>query len=144
MSRCNIRPAWLDLDFEAFDAIPWNPALMHQAGVVASINSDSSEMIRRLNTEAGKSLLYGGLSYEDAMAMCTTGPAKQLFIDHLVGTLEVGKHGSITVYDAPPLSTSARCMLTLARGRTLFRHADTHDAAWSIPPLSATIIRLGR
>ena len=121
---------WWAYKIEAYDAIPWNVALMHRAGVIASINSDSSEMIRRLNTEAGKSLLYGGLSYDEAMAGCTLNSARQLHVADRLGTLEVGKDGTVTAYDAPPLSTYARCMLTLARGEVLFQRHPEDDARW--------------
>ena len=121
---------WWAYKIEAYDAIPWNPALMLRAGVVTSINSDSSEMIRRLNTEAGKSQRYGGLSVEEALSLCTLGPARQLHLDSVLGTLEPGKHATVTVFDGPPLSTYSRCLLTLARGRVLFRHEEAHDRAW--------------
>ncbi len=121
---------WWAYKIEAYDAIPWNVALMHKAGVIASINSDSGEMIRRLNTEAGKSLLYGGVPYEDALAFCTLNPARQIHMEDRLGSLEVGKDGTVTVFDGPPLSTHSRCMLTLARGRTLFEHTEAHDRMW--------------
>ncbi|MFQ5749505.1 MAG: amidohydrolase family protein, partial [Planctomycetota bacterium] len=121
---------WWAYKIEAYDAIPWNVGLMHKAGVIASINSDSGEMIRRLNTEAGKSLLYGNVPYEDALAFCTLNPARQIHMEDRLGSLEVGKDGTVTVFDAPPLSTHARCMLTLARGRTLFEHSKAHDRMW--------------
>src|SRR5678815_478546 len=37
---------------EAYDAIPYNTAIMARAGVVVSVNSDSDERARRLNIEA--------------------------------------------------------------------------------------------
>lgn len=121
---------WWAYKYEVKDAIPWNVEIMHKAGVTVSINSDSDEMIRRLNTEAGKSLRYGSLSYSDAMATTTLNSAKQLRIDDRLGSLEVGKDGSITVYDAPPLSTYARCLLTVARGVVLYEANPAHQLAW--------------
>ncbi len=122
---------WWAYKLEVIDAIPWNPALMQRAGVTASINSDSNEMIRRLNTEAGKSLRYGRLGWQEAMALCTTNSAKQLRLEDRVGKLAPGMDANLTVYDAPPLSTYARCVLTLARGRALFERAADHDQRWS-------------
>ena len=114
---------WWAYKMEVYDAIPWNPYLMAKAGVVTTINSDSDEMIRRLNTEAGKSLRYGPLRYEQALALCTLNGAKNLHIEGRVGTLEAGKDGTISCFDGPPLSTYSRCVLTLARGRVLFERA---------------------
>lgn len=121
---------WWAYKIEAYDAIPWNPGLMHDAGMVASINSDSDDLIRRLNTEAGKSVRYGEYPWHVALSFATLNVAKQLHIDDFVGSLEVGKDGTVAVYDAPPLSTYARCHLTLARGRTLFEWKAGNDETW--------------
>ena len=45
---------WWAYKVEAEDAIPYNAAIMHRRGVLVSINSDSAEHARRLNTEAAK------------------------------------------------------------------------------------------
>lgn len=121
---------WWAYKLEVVDAIPWNPALLTRAGVIATINSDSGEMIRRLNTEAGKSLRYGRLDWQEAMALCTRNAAIQLRLADRLGALAVGFDGTVSVFDAPPLSTAARCVLTLARGRVLFERPAEHDAAW--------------
>ncbi|HKY04580.1 MAG TPA: amidohydrolase, partial [Blastocatellia bacterium] len=49
---------------EAYDAIPYNAALMASRGVNVSINSDSDERARRLYLEAAKAIKYGGMSEE--------------------------------------------------------------------------------
>jgi imidazolonepropionase-like amidohydrolase len=121
---------WWAYKIEAYDAIPYSPGMMHEAGAVVSINSDSSDLIRRLNTEAGKSIRYSGVDWETAMSFATKNVAKQLRIDDRIGSLEVGKDGTVTVWDDAPLSTYARCHLTLARGRTLFEWKDGNDEMW--------------
>ena len=50
---------WWAYKVEAEDAIPYNAAIMHKRGVLVSINSDSAEHARRLNTEAAKSHALG-------------------------------------------------------------------------------------
>jgi N-acetylglucosamine-6-phosphate deacetylase len=47
---------WWAYKFEVYDAIPFNGSLMHDRGVVVSFNSDSSELARRLYTEAAKAV----------------------------------------------------------------------------------------
>jgi N-acetylglucosamine-6-phosphate deacetylase len=47
---------WWAYKFEVYDAIPYAGALMRERGVVVSFNSDSSDLARRLNTEAAKSV----------------------------------------------------------------------------------------
>ncbi len=41
--------------------------------------------MRRLNTEAAKAMKYGGLTREEALAMVTINPAKQLGVDNQRG-----------------------------------------------------------
>jgi imidazolonepropionase-like amidohydrolase len=98
---------WWGYKIEAVDAIPHNAAIMTRKGVLVSINSDSAEHARRLNTEAAKSVKWGGLTDDEALAMVTINPAKQLRIDSRVGSLEVGKDADVTVWTHHPLSSYA-------------------------------------
>ena len=96
---------WWGYKIEADDAIPHNAAIMVRKGVLVSINSDSAEHARRLNTEAAKAVRWGGLSEDEALALVTINPARQLRIDNRVGSLEVGKDADITVWTHHPLSS---------------------------------------
>ena len=80
---------------------------MTRKGVLVSVNSDSAELARRLNTEAAKSMKWGGLTEDEALALVTINPAKQLRIDNRVGSLEVGKDADIVVWNHHPLSSYA-------------------------------------
>ncbi len=95
---------WWAYKVEAFDAIPYNAAIMTRKGVVVSINSDSAEEARHLNQEAAKTMRYGGLSEDEALALVTLNPAKQLQIDNRVGSIEVGKDADLVIFNAHPLS----------------------------------------
>ena len=98
---------WWAYKIEAEDAIPYNAAIMHKRGVVVSINSDSAEHSRRLNTEAAKSMHWGGLTEDEVLAFVTINPAKQLKIDSRVGSLEAGKDADVVIWNKHPLSTYA-------------------------------------
>jgi imidazolonepropionase-like amidohydrolase len=98
---------WWAYKVEAEDAIPYNAAIMHKRGVLVSINSDSAEHSRRLNTEAAKSMHWGGLSEDEALTLVTINPAKQLKIDSRVGSLEAGKDADVVIWNKHPLSTYA-------------------------------------
>ncbi|MCH8923084.1 MAG: amidohydrolase family protein [Planctomycetes bacterium] len=111
---------WWAYKFEVYDAIPYNGAIMHNAGVVVSFNSDSGELARRLNVEATKAVKYGGVPPEEALKFVTLNPAKQLRIDQYVGSIEVGKHADLAVWNKSPLSTFARCEQTWVDGRKYF------------------------
>ena len=98
---------WWAYKIEAEDAIPYNAAIMHKRGVLVSINSDSAEHARRLNTEAAKSMHWGGLTEDEVLAFVTINPARQLKIDSRVGSLEVGKDADVVIWNKHPLSTYA-------------------------------------
>ncbi|MGH9830378.1 MAG: amidohydrolase family protein, partial [Blastocatellia bacterium] len=80
---------------EAYDAIPYNAALMAKKGVIVSVNSDSDERARRLYLEAAKTMKYGGLSEEEALRTVTLNSAIQLGIDKHVGSIDVGKDADL-------------------------------------------------
>src|ERR1019366_5048558 len=86
-------------------------------GVVVSMNSDDAELMRHLNTEAGKAMRYGGGSETEALAMVTINPAKQLGIDNRVGSIEAGKDADLTIYDKYPLSDFAKVQKVLIDGQ---------------------------
>ncbi len=111
---------WWAYKLEAFDAIPGNAALCTRAGAVVSINSDSAEAIRHLWLEAAKCVKHGGLTAEEAIALVTLNPAKQLRIDDRVGSLVVGKDADVAIFDGHPLSGSARNVMTLVDGEVRF------------------------
>ena len=111
---------WWAYKIEVYDAIPYNGALMHDAGVTVSFNSDSDELARRLNTEAAKAVKYGGLSQEEALKFVTINPAKQLRVDKRVGSLETGKDADFVVWSGNPLSTYSICEQTWIDGRRYF------------------------
>src|SRR5258705_935324 len=105
---------------EAYDAIPYNAAILTRAGVVVSMNSDSDERARRLNIEAAKAMHYGDLSEEEALKLITINPAIQLGIQNRVGSIEVGKDADLTICNAHPLSVYARVDTTLIDGDIFF------------------------
>ena len=111
---------WWAYKIEAYDAIPYNAALMQKKGIVVSLNSDDEELMRHLNTEAAKAMKYGGVSETDALAMVTINPAKQLGIDSRVGSIEAGKDADLVIYDKYPLSDSAKVQKVLIDGHLYF------------------------
>lgn len=111
---------------EAWDAIPFNMALMSQRGVVVSVNSDSDERIRRLYQEAGIGVRYGNMPVNEALKMVTLNPAKQLGVDKMVGTLETGKDGDIAVFSAHPFAPDAMVEYTIVDGKVLFERAEAN------------------
>ena len=114
---------WWGFKMETVDAIPYNAAIMHREGVVTSLNSDSNDLGRRLNTEAGKAGRYGKLSDTEALAMVTLNPARQLRIDSRVGSIEAGKDADLVLWSHHPLSSYARAQKVWIDGREYFDQA---------------------
>src|ERR1700676_3406302 len=114
---------WWAYKVEAYDAIPYNAAIMTRRGVVVSINSDDAEEATHLNQEAAKSIRYGGLSHDEALKMVTINPAMQLGIDKRVGSIDVGKDADLVIYNHDPLSAYAVVQKTLIDGRVYFDRA---------------------
>jgi imidazolonepropionase-like amidohydrolase len=111
---------WWAYKMEAKDAIPYNAALMTRRGVLVSINSDSQEEARHLNQEAGKTMKWGGLSEDEALALVTLNPAIQLGVADKVGSIEVGKDADLVIWENNPLSVYAKTLTTIIDGRIVF------------------------
>ena len=116
---------WWNFKHEANDAIPYNPALMHQAGVTVGLHSDNSELARRMNLEAAKAVRYGGVDEHEALKMVTSGPAAQLGVADHTGSLTEGLDADFVIWNGHPLSVYSRVEQTWVDGRKYFdREAD--------------------
>ncbi|HEV3040255.1 MAG TPA: amidohydrolase [Candidatus Angelobacter sp.] len=113
-------PDWWGFKYEAWDAIPWNAAISMHKGVRVAIKSDSGDVTRRLNQEAGKIIHYGNVSEEDALKMITLNPAWIIGVDDRVGSLEVGKDADISIWNSYPLSSAALVDQVLIDGDVYF------------------------
>ena len=111
---------WWAYKMEAYDAIPYNAALMTERGIVVSVNSDSGEEARHLNQEAAKSMKWGGLSHDEALKLVTINPAIQLHIADRVGSIEPGKDADLAIYNKDPLSVYAVPQKVLIDGQVYF------------------------
>ncbi len=111
---------WWAYKIEAIDAIPFNAAIMAKKGIIVSLNSDDAELMRHLNTEAGKAMKYGGMNETEALAMVTINPAKQLGIDKTVGSIEVGKDADLALYDGFPMSDFSKVQKVWIDGTEYF------------------------
>ena len=118
---------WWAYKVEAYEAIPYNAALMTRRGVLVSVNSDDAEEATHLNQEAAKSIKFGGLSHDEALKLVTLNPAIQLGIDKRVGSID--RQGRrLVIYNHDPLSAYAVVQKTLIDGRVYFdRQRDIAD-----------------
>ena len=111
---------WWAYKYEVNDAIPYNAAIMHNAGVTVAINSDDREMSRRLNQEAAKTIKYGGMTELEAWKMVTINPAKLLHIEDRVGSIKKGKDADVVLWSHHPMSIYAKAEKTIVDGKIYF------------------------
>ena len=133
---------WWAYKYEVNDAIPYNAAIMHNAGVTVAINSDDREMSRRLNQEAAKTVKYGGLSELEAWKMVTINPAKLLHIDNRVGSIKVGKDADVVLWSDHPLSIYAKAEKTIIEGKIYYDIKDDERKRAAIKSEKAKLINL--
>ncbi|MEX1054871.1 MAG: amidohydrolase family protein, partial [Rhodothermales bacterium] len=126
---------WWSYKFEVYYSTAYNAAILTRNGVTASINSDSNELNRHLYHEAAKTQRYGGLTDEEALALITINPARQLGIDDRTGSIEVGKDADLALFSDHPLSVYAICRTTIVDGVVRFdRTSDPDDVRLRVDP----------
>lgn len=92
---------------EAFQASPFSPKLLHEAGIPVALKSDHPVLnAQHLVFEAAKSSHYG-LPPQEAFKAVTSTPAKAIGLDHRIGALKVGYDADIVIWDREPLELGA-------------------------------------
>ncbi|MFN0119106.1 MAG: amidohydrolase [Blastocatellia bacterium] len=119
-ASASILPDWWGYKMEAYDAIPFNAAIMTRRGIVVSIHADSNEHARRFYQEAAKMLKYGDLSEEECLRLITLNPAIQLRIENRVGSIDVGKDADLVLFNGHPFSIYSRPEVTMIEGQVFF------------------------
>lgn len=105
---------------EASEFTPFGLKILYEKGVEISLNSDTSEIMRRLYIEAGKLRRYTGMSDLDALKTITLNPARLLGVDAFTGAIAPGKDADLAVFDGDPLSAMGLCLLTIIDGEIYF------------------------
>jgi len=111
---------WWAYKFEVYYSTAFNAAILQKNGVITSINSDDAELIRHLYHEAAKTQRYGGMTDDEALAMITINPAKQLGVSDKVGSIEEGKQADLVIFEGHPLSSYAIPQMTFVDGVKYF------------------------
>jgi len=113
---------WWAYKMEVIDGTPYNMAIMTKKGALTSINSDSTDgsLMRRLNTEAAKTMKYGGLTEQQALELITIRPARHLKIDQRLGSLDAGKDADLVIWNKHPLSSYAVAQKVIIDGQIYF------------------------
>ncbi|KLE32179.1 amidohydrolase [Aurantiacibacter gangjinensis] len=116
---------WYGFKMEAYDAIPENAAMIHNAGACVVIHSDDENGIQRLNQEAAKAQADGrrmGIDIPDAevIGWITLNAARAMGIEEMTGSLEAGKMADIVMWNGDPLSIYSRPEMVWIDGAVMY------------------------
>lgn len=119
---------WWGFKLEAFDGISENVALLHRAGAMPIIHSDSSREVRRLQHEAAKAMAAGrrvgiAISEDEALKWFTANAAWALGVEQQTGTLEVGKDADVVLWSGNPFSIYSLAQQVFIDGERVFDRA---------------------
>ena len=123
-ASCSTFSDWWAYKVEAYDATPYNAALLNRAGANVVIKSDDWELIRHLYMEAAKTVRYGNVPPDRALQFVTLNPARELGLQDRIGSIEIGKDADLAVFNGHPLNSFSRCEMTLIDGRVYFDRSE--------------------
>lgn len=93
-------------------------ARLIEAGIPVALQSGFEGYVPKTRVvlfEAAMTLPYG-LDFDQALRLVTLSPAEILGIDDRVGSLEVGKHGDVALFDGDPFEYTSRVVGTIIEG----------------------------
>jgi imidazolonepropionase-like amidohydrolase len=95
-------------DYDKYDKAYANPGLMKKAGVKVAIKSeDGNNNYRNLPYHAGFAAAYG-MGREDALKAITIVPAEIFGVADQLGSIEVGKNGTLFICNGDPFETKTQ------------------------------------
>ncbi|OZJ07021.1 hypothetical protein BZG36_00014 [Bifiguratus adelaidae] len=93
---------------EAFQASPYSPKILHDAGINVALKSDHPVLnSQHLIFEAAKSVHYD-LPEQVAFSAVTSVPARAMRLDHRIGVLAPGYDADVVVWNQHPFNLAAR------------------------------------
>lgn len=91
-------------DYDRYDKAYANPGLLKKAGLTVAIRSSHAENVRNLPYHAAFAAAYG-MGKEEALRAVTIIPAQIFGVAGKLGSIEVGKDGTMFVCDGDPFET---------------------------------------
>jgi len=120
-----------------WEQAPTNPRRLVAAGVPIALTTHRLEK-RDAFPGAVRNAIKHGLSADDALAALTTGPAKILGLDHVLGTIEPGKAANLVVVEGELFEKGAKIRDTWINGRRYEINPAPHN-----PLNMAAVLTLG-
>jgi imidazolonepropionase-like amidohydrolase len=115
----------LPASFEQLAATQSNVARMRSAGVrvgLGMINDDEARQVRLVRQHAGNLVALArvpgasGLSWGQALATITSGPADAVGMGREIGSLQPGRRADVVIWDGDPLENSSAPQLVMIDG----------------------------
>lgn len=103
-------------DYDPYDAVYANPAVLHRAGVFIAIMADDSENSRNTPFAASFAAAYG-LPRQIALEAVTIRAARVLGLDDRLGSLKRGKIADVVITDGDLLETGTQVLDIWIDGR---------------------------
>lgn len=113
-------------DLKHWELAPSNASLLQKAGLPIAFTSYGLKNAEQFWAALRKTIARG-LSGQDALAALTTNPATWLGLDQQVGTLEVGKWASFSVFSADPFQFEAELLETWNIGEVQYWKTPTNN-----------------
>lgn len=108
-----------DRQYEGYDNAYATPAKLHAAGVRFAISGGSGGLYsNRLPWEAGVAVAFG-LPEEEALKAVTINAAEFMGVADKVGSLEVGKEGTLLITTGTPLDMTSDILQSYIQGREI-------------------------
>lgn len=108
-----------DRQYESYDHAYNTPAQLYAKGVKFAIAGGSGGLYSyRLPWEAGVAVAFG-LPEEEALKAVTINAAQMMGIDDKVGSLEVGKEGTLLITTGTPLDMTSNIIQNYIQGREI-------------------------
>ncbi|MFZ1705591.1 MAG: amidohydrolase family protein [Saprospiraceae bacterium] len=98
-----------------YDESYQNPSIMAKAGIKVAIRTDDAENVRNLPFNAAYAASYG-LGQDEALKCITINPAQIFGVDHLYGSLTVGKVANLFVSTGDPFEPKTKITDLFIRG----------------------------
>ncbi|GJM23388.1 MAG: amidohydrolase [Planctomycetota bacterium] len=97
------------------------PHLLLEAGIPMAQQSGFEDYVPKVRVVLLEAAVAGrwGLTFEQNLASITREAAELLGISDKVGTLEVGKHGDLALYDGDPFEYVTHCVGTVIEGEVV-------------------------
>lgn len=126
---------WIDTPGGKEETMGWNMemgAILEQAGVDVSFNTDDSVTDSRLLARGAAIAVRYGMSREKAIEGLTLAPARALGLEDRVGSLEVGKDADFVILSGDPLSVYTKVEQTWVEGTMIYDRANPGHRKYAV------------